>query len=113
MEPSAQRAWLDDPSGQQIKLTANFTVGRNPANTLVVNDENKRVSSYHARIERDEAGHHFVEDRHSTNGTFVNERKVTRKELVDGDKIRFGSNAVYVFRHPETKAAARGDFDEV
>ena len=111
MDEPVQRAWLEDAAGQQIKLTANFTVGRNPANTLAVNDEQKRVSSYHARIERDEAGLHHVEDRHSTNGTFVNDRKITRKQLVDGDRIRFGSNAVFVFRQPE--AATHENYDDL
>lgn len=59
------------------------------------------MSAYHARIECGSHGDYFVEDRHSTNGTFINERKITRQELCDGDRIRFGSPAVFRFRGPQ------------
>jgi pSer/pThr/pTyr-binding forkhead associated (FHA) protein len=104
MEQIPQRAWLENAAGQHVPLNAHFTVGRKPDNTLAIHDPEQVVSSYHAQIERDEAGHHFIEDRHSTNGTFVNDRKVTRKELRDGDVIRFGSVVVYRFHQPEKQA---------
>ncbi|HEV2805667.1 MAG TPA: FHA domain-containing protein [Chthoniobacterales bacterium] len=99
--PSADTAWLEDEAGARIPLKRHFTVGRATANSLTLRDLQQRVSSYHARIDWDEGGRYLVEDRHSTNGTFVNERKVTRQELCDGDRIRFGSPAVYIFRGPQ------------
>jgi len=99
--PTAKTAWLEDEAGKHIVLKRHFTIGRAVANSLTLKDSQQRVSSYHARIYCHEDGSYFLEDRHSTNGTFVNERKITRQELCDGDRLRFGSTAVYVFRGPQ------------
>ncbi|MDH3217516.1 MAG: GGDEF domain-containing protein [Candidatus Krumholzibacteria bacterium] len=48
------------------------------------------ISRLHAELVRDDQGHWWVQDRKSTNGTFVNERRVKRERLSDGDQIRFG-----------------------
>ncbi|MBI4511138.1 MAG: GGDEF domain-containing protein [Deltaproteobacteria bacterium] len=47
------------------------------------------VSRRHARICRCENGW-FVEDLSSTNGSFVNDQRVQKRELKDGDILRFG-----------------------
>jgi class 3 adenylate cyclase len=99
--PAVKTAWLEDEAGKRIVIKKHFTVGRATANSLTLKDSQQRVSSYHARIYSDEEGSYFLEDRHSTNGTFVNERKITRQELCDGDRLRFGSPAVFVFRGPQ------------
>jgi diguanylate cyclase (GGDEF)-like protein len=51
--------------------------------------EGEGLSRKHARIFRDETGWQ-IEDLGSTNGTHVNDRKVTRQHLNDGDLLRFG-----------------------
>lgn len=99
--PPPDAAWLEDEAGNRIALKKHFTVGRTAANTLTLNDSQQRVSAYHARIECQENGRYFLEDRHSTNGTYINERKITRQELCEGDRVRFGSQAVFVFRGPQ------------
>jgi class 3 adenylate cyclase len=96
--PPDAAAWLEDEAGNRVALKKHFTVGRAAANTLTLNDSQQRVSAYHARIDCQENGRYFLEDRHSTNGTYINERKITREELCEGDRVRFGSPAVYVFR---------------
>lgn len=96
--PPANTAWLEDEAGNRVALKKHFTIGRAAANSLFLKDSQQRVSSYHARIDCHDNGSYFLEDRHSTNGTFINERKITRQELCDGDRIRFGSPAVYIFR---------------
>ncbi len=47
------------------------------------------LSSHHAVI-RHENGEFTMVDLDSTNGTYVNERRVSREDLIDNDKIRFG-----------------------
>ena len=47
------------------------------------------LSSHHAVI-RHENGEFTMVDLDSTNGTYVNDRKVSREDLIDNDKIRFG-----------------------
>jgi diguanylate cyclase (GGDEF)-like protein len=51
--------------------------------------EGEGLSRRHARIYRDELGW-WIEDLQSTNGTHVNDLKVSRKQLTDGDLLRCG-----------------------
>ncbi len=65
------------------------TIGRLPDNTLVI--DNPAVSSHHACVFRD--GDAFVvEDLESTNGTYVNEARVTRHTLRNGDVLLVGKH---------------------
>ncbi|HZS37609.1 MAG TPA: GGDEF domain-containing protein [Polyangia bacterium] len=48
------------------------------------------VSRRHARLYRDTRGW-TVEDLGSTNGSWVNDERIARRELHDGDMLRFGS----------------------
>lgn len=111
-EQQAPQAWIVDQNGKRIDLARHLTVGRAIANSLVLNDAEQRVSQFHARMDRGPDGRFSIEDRHSTNGTFVNDRKITRVVLAHGDRIRFGSRAVYTFQCPElapTAAAPSGN----
>jgi FHA domain-containing protein/von Willebrand factor type A domain-containing protein len=63
------------------------SLGRSKANDLVLDDVS--VSSQHCRI-RPEDGAFVLMDLKSTNGTFVNERRVTSHKLAEGDVIRVG-----------------------
>ncbi|MEO8549762.1 MAG: FHA domain-containing protein, partial [Kofleriaceae bacterium] len=62
--------------------------GQDATVTLVLND--KFMSSKHAEIAA-ENGLWILRDTGSTNGTYVNNRRVDRHELVDNDFIKFGS----------------------
>ena len=48
------------------------------------------VSRLHCRLTLDERGHLEVEDLGSTNGTWVNGRKIKRSPLRSGDKLKVG-----------------------
>ena len=76
-------------AGQVVELseTTATSVGRAKANDLIVNDV--AVSSQHCRI-RPEDGVFVLHDLNSTNGTFVNERRVTSQPLAEGDVIKIG-----------------------
>jgi hypothetical protein len=77
------------------------TLGRDPANDISLPDE--EVSRRHAQIVR-AAGRYLIEDLGSTNGTFVNGRRVDRPApLRDGDVIYLGESASFRF-HLETEA---------
>lgn len=68
-----------------------ITVGRKPDNNIVV--DNLAVSSYHARI--DKAGEDFIlTDLQSTNGTFVNDKKIVSHRLAHGDNIVIGKHVI-------------------
>src|SRR5256886_6318528 len=67
--------------------------GRAPDNDLSV--DNLAVSSYHAKIFF-EGGRMVIEDLNSLNGTFVNDLRVERATLHDGDKIHIGKHIIKV-----------------
>lgn len=83
-------------SGQAIALTANpFTIGREPSNTLVLQDP--QSSRYHAQIRRanDEQGkqRYQLVDCGSSNGTFVGGQRLAANEpfwLTSGCEIAIG-----------------------
>ena len=65
------------------------TIGSNVDNNVYFND--KTVSRKHAAIKMDEGKRYELRDFGSSNGTFINNEKVERKFLRDGDLIRFGT----------------------
>jgi predicted component of type VI protein secretion system len=65
------------------------SIGRLAGNTVVV--DHPAVSGHHATIFRD-GGHFVIEDFASTNGTFVNGKRVRRHKLQNSDAIRLGKS---------------------
>ncbi len=68
-----------------------ITIGRNMKNDIQI--DNLSVSNYHAHIVC-QLGHYFVEDLGSTNGTFVNDRKISKWALVDNDAVTVGKHTI-------------------
>jgi pSer/pThr/pTyr-binding forkhead associated (FHA) protein len=68
-------------------------IGRAPDNDLAV--DNLAVSNHHARVYF-EAGRLVVEDLDSLNGTFVNDLRIERATLHDGDSIWIGKHHIKV-----------------
>ena len=62
-------------------------IGRGSDNELVL--DTKHVSRYHAVLLAGPA-HTTIEDLNSTNGVFVNGKRVSRQALKDGDRINIG-----------------------
>jgi pSer/pThr/pTyr-binding forkhead associated (FHA) protein len=74
-------------------------VGRNSQSDLLLHWD-ERVSRVHARFELAADRWEIVDDG-SSNGTFLNEERVSgRRRLKDGDTLRFGMTTV-IFRSPE------------
>src|SRR5215469_14022419 len=69
------------------------SIGRSPDNDLPI--DNLAVSTYHARVYF-EGGRLVVEDLDSLNGTFVNDLRVERAMLHDGDAIWIGKHSIKV-----------------
>ena len=69
------------------------SIGRSPDNDLPV--DNLAVSNYHARVYF-EGGRLVVEDLDSLNGTFVNDLRIERATLHDGDSIWIGKHHIKV-----------------
>jgi pSer/pThr/pTyr-binding forkhead associated (FHA) protein len=83
------------------------TIGRNPGNDIHI--DNLAVSSHHAAI-RKVMNTYFIEDLQSTNGTFVNEKKIDKYELLDGDQVIIGKHSL-LFRF-KTRTKAQSALDE-
>lgn len=64
------------------------TMGRAPRADFVV--DAALVSRVHCRFTLHDSNELELEDLGSTNGTFVNGKKVTRATLTDGDKLTIG-----------------------
>jgi hypothetical protein len=73
--------------------TRPVTIGRAPDNDIPI--DNLAVSNYHARVYV-EAGSLVVEDLNSLNGSFLNDIRVERAMLKDGDTILIGKHQVIV-----------------
>ena len=70
-------------------------IGRGSDNEITINDE--LVSKDHAEIEARENDNgqgydYFIKDKESTNGTYVNDKKVDEQLLKHEDVIRVGMN---------------------
>lgn len=84
--------WLVCMSGNQKGLDFRVFegvnhIGAGADNDIVITDE--YLSSRHAAI-RYEEGRYEFRDNDSTNGSFLNEKRVTKDELIDNDTIRLG-----------------------
>lgn len=79
-----------------------ITIGRNLKNDIQI--DNLAVSNFHAHIVC-QLGHYFVEDLGSTNGTFVNDRKIGKWALTDNDAITVGKHSI-VFLDEEVAGGA-------
>jgi pSer/pThr/pTyr-binding forkhead associated (FHA) protein len=88
--PAFPRLIVKSPHGatREIDLIKpSFSIGRKPDNDLCLEDP--AVSGHHARVVKIQEVL-FVEDLTSTNGTFINDRKVDRKQLQDADVVKIG-----------------------
>lgn len=82
-------------AGQVLKLTGDrFGIGRHPDNQACVDDDG--ISRFHARISIDKTKY-WVEDLGSSNGTYINGRRITSCELNNGDTINLGPRVAFRF----------------
>lgn len=89
--------------------TDRFVLGRDSTSQLQISDES--VSRFHAVIEHSANGYEIT-DLHSTNGLFINERRVSKSAIINGDQIRLGDQ-VFKFlsaEHVEAERHADSDF---
>ena len=71
-----------------------IVIGRNAENDIVI--ENLAVSKKHARIVKQD-GAYYVEDLNSTNGTYLNKIRITKKDLKNNDIIIIGKHSLEIY----------------
>jgi DNA-binding NtrC family response regulator len=64
--------------------------------TLILRFPDRQMSTQHARLSRG-AGHWFLVDDRSKNGTFINGQRIDRAQLTDGDVVELG-HTFWLFR---------------
>jgi hypothetical protein len=85
-------AMSGDQKGEDFRLhEGKNAVGGGPDSQVALRDTT--VSSQHASL-RYEEGKFILTDLDSSNGTYVNDKKIAREELKDNDMIRFGEVTV-------------------
>ncbi len=75
------------------------TIGREAINQIRLRDT--EVSRSHARIVRSEDVGHEIIDNQSSNGTFVNSRRISHKVLQSGDRVQVGRTLLIYTGGPE------------
>ncbi len=89
--------------GRRFALTAvEHVVGREP--DLDISVDSDTLSRRHARLVKAADGW-WLEDLGSTNGSYVNDERVERRVLCDGDRLRFGG-AIFKFLSGDNVEAA-------
>jgi serine/threonine protein kinase len=97
------RVTSGNAQGTEILVEDELLIGRHAQDEGNLADD-VEISRQHARISRSEGGY-VIEDLGSTNGTFVNGRRISAPEpLTPGDKVEVGSTTlvVQVSAHPPT-----------
>ena len=70
-----------------------ITIGRDLDNDIVINDD--KASRHHLQIIKEDSGSFRIVDFGSTNGTFVNERKITGEIAISAyDTVRIGNTTL-------------------
>lgn len=77
---------IDLGTGESFRLKELTNIGRAETNDIVLNSP--AVSKEHAKIKYED-GDFVVYDLASTNGTYVNGTRITKKILTDGDEVKF------------------------
>lgn len=77
---------------KEYLLEKDVSIGRAPENDIVLLDEEKVISRYHANI-RYESGSYSLSDNGSSNGTYINGQQLEKNSprvLQDGDRVGIG-----------------------
>ena len=97
--------------GKRFDLNENVTsIGRSSKNDIVIGDDS--VSKEHAKVKYiEEKDMYKIYDLVSTNGTYINGKKIEAPvEIHDGDEIEFGE-AVLVFKQIKKRKSNKGKVD--
>jgi two-component system, cell cycle response regulator len=87
-------------TGQMYNLSGRTTrLGRDPSCQIILDDPH--VSRVHAEIVCTDGKQIYIKDAGSTNGVFVNGKKVTEQSLSDGDKILIGTRLYFKFAYQD------------
>ena len=71
-----------------------ITIGRSSSNDIVINDP-LVTRNIHCQIIQDDTGHYYLTDTHSTNGTYINGKRIRGEvALSKSDIVRIGNTTL-------------------
>ena len=76
-------------NSKTFNLTEKIMIGRSEVADIQIDDT--FVSSNHARLQK-QGKTYIVHDLKSTNGTFINGKKIKKETLNNGDELKIGKN---------------------
>lgn len=79
-----------------------MSIGRHPDSDIHIDDP--AVSATHARVFMLE-GDSFIQDLKSTNGTYLNQRRILKHHLKDGDTITIGGHQLTYIEEPSASSS--------
>ena len=100
----------EDRAPQEYAVETMVTIGRLADNIVVL--DHPSVSSHHACVFSD-GEQCIVEDLQSTNGTFVNGRRVARRTLRNGDVVVVGTHKIVFDQLASAESGVRGGADSI
>ena len=100
---------FDSKKEGNMRLHLPVNIGRDADNDLVLASRQGYVSRRHARMEYAH-GQLVLRDCHSTNGLFVNDRKVTEQAVTHGDVFAVGAYEVTIELLTQCSNDACGEF---
>jgi two-component system, NtrC family, sensor kinase len=87
-------------SGQRFAIRGPLTtIGRDSSNQIKLNDT--EVSRQHALVVRNDESEFEIRDTGSSNGTFVNSRRIESKVLQGGDRVQIGGTLMVFTGGPD------------
>ena len=86
------------------------TIGRQPSCKVVL--ANGTVSKKHAVISSDGSENWFIEDMKSSNGTYLNDKSIQKKELKTGDQIRISDFNIEIDLKDKSDTAAPAQLED-
>lgn len=93
---------VQDANHKLVLSQGKVTIGRADDNTVILGDVS--VSAHHAVITTLFQAS-FIEDLGSTNGTYVNGKRIIKHTLHNGDIVRIGEQQIKVVKSEQITAA--------
>lgn len=78
---------------KEVRIRHNFSLGRDMDNDCIIKDD--AISKHHLHIVESDTGY-ILKDLKSSNGTYLNNKKIDEAQIKKGDIIGFGVDDIFL-----------------